>query len=123
MLIGTQRTRTVAGESDAAQEQGLGCSKQFMAALTEVAFKQLEATGRDLELFARSVRPVRCVPSVRPLCSLRLTTSLRTRPRRHAKRSIISTDDVKLCTRRNEALVRFTAAFACSPLVRCCTVR
>ena len=59
-LIG--RSGRAAGIGRAAQEQGLGCSKQFMAALTEVAFKQLEATGRDLELFARCVPAPRCVP-------------------------------------------------------------
>ena len=59
-LIG--RSGRAAGIGRAAQDQGLGCSKQFMAALTEVAFKQLEATGRDLELFARCVPAPRCVP-------------------------------------------------------------
>uniref|UniRef100_A0A8C6GYX2 Centromere protein S n=1 Tax=Mus spicilegus TaxID=10103 RepID=A0A8C6GYX2_MUSSI len=52
-------------------------SKQTIAAISEVTFRQCENFAKDLEMFAR-----------------------------HAKRSTVTTEDVKLLARRNNSLVR-----------------
>ncbi|KAK9718789.1 hypothetical protein K7432_005263 [Basidiobolus ranarum] len=54
---------------------GISITPQFIAALTEMVYKEAETVGTDLEHFAK-----------------------------HAKRSVISPDDVKLCARRNDSL-------------------
>lgn len=51
-------------------------TKEFIATLTETAFKECEALSTDLELFAK-----------------------------HAKRTTVNTDDVKLYCRRNPDLL------------------
>ncbi|KAI9227853.1 MAG: kinetochore component CENP-S-domain-containing protein [Piptocephalis tieghemiana] len=50
-------------------------TRAFVASLTELVYQQAETMGDDLEYFAR-----------------------------HGKRTTISMEDVKLCTRRNESL-------------------
>ncbi|KAI5805094.1 putative apoptosis-inducing TAF9-like domain 1 family protein [Geopyxis carbonaria] len=56
-------------------ELGVNATPQFIGALTEMVWTQLEMTARDLESFAH-----------------------------HANRSTITTDDVLLLARRNEGL-------------------
>ncbi|XP_032750420.1 centromere protein S isoform X2 [Rattus rattus] len=53
-------------------------SKQTIAAISEVTFRQCENFAKDLEMFAR-----------------------------HAKRSTITTDDVKLLSRRSNSLLKY----------------
>lgn len=53
-------------------------SKQTIAAISEVTFRQCENFAKDLEMFAR-----------------------------HAKRSTITTDDVKLLLRRSNSLLKY----------------
>ncbi|XP_052034134.1 centromere protein S [Apodemus sylvaticus] len=53
-------------------------SKQTIAAISEVTFRQCENFAKDLEMFAR-----------------------------HAKRSTISTEDVKLLARRSNSLLKY----------------
>ncbi|KAM4871983.1 centromere protein S isoform 1-T2 [Thomomys bottae] len=53
-------------------------SKQTIAAISELTFRQCENFAKDLEMFAR-----------------------------HAKRSTINTDDVKLLARRSNSLLKF----------------
>lgn len=55
---------------------------QFIAALTELVYSQTETLALDLECFAN-----------------------------HAKRTMISTEDVKLCARKNEGLEAVIADF------------
>ncbi|KAF2800744.1 hypothetical protein K505DRAFT_345006 [Melanomma pulvis-pyrius CBS 109.77] len=55
--------------------QNLNATPQFIGALTELVYTQIENTSRDLETFAK-----------------------------HAGRRIINTDDVMLLARRNEGL-------------------
>lgn len=57
------------------QEQNKAFSRQTIAAITETTFRQCEIFARDLEAFAR-----------------------------HAKRTTVSADDVKLVARRSTAL-------------------
>ncbi|XP_028393673.1 centromere protein S-like [Dendronephthya gigantea] len=57
------------------EETNLRYSKQFIAALTETTFKQIGSFATDLELFAK-----------------------------HAKRTIINSDDVVLISRRSSVL-------------------
>ncbi|KAJ1145185.1 hypothetical protein NDU88_011476, partial [Pleurodeles waltl] len=61
-----------------AEEKQVHFSKQTIAALSEVTFRQCETFARDLEMFAR-----------------------------HAKRSTINAEDVKLLARRSTALFAF----------------
>ncbi|XP_069097299.1 centromere protein S-like isoform X1 [Pleurodeles waltl] len=61
-----------------AEEKQVHFSKQTIAALSEVTFRQCETFARDLEMFAR-----------------------------HAKRSTINAEDVKLLARRSTALFVF----------------
>ncbi|XP_013414802.1 centromere protein S [Lingula anatina] len=58
-----------------AEEEEVTYSRQFIAAVTEAAYKQIQSYGRDLELFAR-----------------------------HAKRMTIQPDDVKLLVRKTPQL-------------------
>ncbi|XP_044524606.1 centromere protein S-like [Gracilinanus agilis] len=60
---------------EAADAKGLKFSKPTIAAISEVTFRQCEHFAKDLEMFAR-----------------------------HAKRSTINTDDVKLLARRSSSL-------------------
>lgn len=53
-------------------------SKQTIAAISEVTFRQCENFAKDLEMFAR-----------------------------HAKRSTVTTEDVKLLARRNNSLLKY----------------
>ncbi|KAL1919811.1 uncharacterized protein VTP21DRAFT_1742 [Calcarisporiella thermophila] len=63
-----------------ASELGMTISPQFVASLADLVYKQAESLAVDLEQFAR-----------------------------HAKRTTITMDDVKLCARRNEALYQLIA--------------
>ncbi|KAM8790139.1 centromere protein S-like isoform 4-T4 [Rhynchonycteris naso] len=60
---------------EVALDQGVQFSRQTIAAISEVTFRQCENFAKDLEMFAR-----------------------------HAKRSTINTEDVKLLARRSNSL-------------------
>ncbi|XP_016818966.1 centromere protein S isoform X1 [Cricetulus griseus] len=64
-------------------------SKQTIAAISEVTFRQCENFAKDLEMFARHSGDCFC-----PL-------------RRHAKRSTVTTEDVKLLARRSNSLLKY----------------
>ncbi|XP_036901170.1 centromere protein S [Sturnira hondurensis] len=64
--------------AEAASDSGVQLSKQTVAAIAEVTFRQCESFARDLEMFAR-----------------------------HAKRSTINTEDVKLLARRSNSLLKY----------------
>ncbi|NXP45326.1 CENPS protein, partial [Heliornis fulica] len=63
---------------DVAEDKGVQLSKQAIAAISEVSFRQCETFAKDLEMFAR-----------------------------HAKRSTINTEDVKLLARRSNSLLKY----------------
>ncbi|XP_075406937.1 centromere protein S isoform X1 [Tenrec ecaudatus] len=63
---------------EVAADREMQFSKQTVAAISEVTFRQCENFAKDLELFAR-----------------------------HAKRSTINTDDVKLLARRSNSLLKY----------------
>ncbi|XP_055471338.1 centromere protein S [Psammomys obesus] len=63
---------------EVALDKQMQFSKQTIAAISEVTFRQCETFAKDLEMFAR-----------------------------HAKRSTISTDDVKLLARRSNSLLKY----------------
>uniref|UniRef100_A0A4X1W8K9 Centromere protein S n=1 Tax=Sus scrofa TaxID=9823 RepID=A0A4X1W8K9_PIG len=69
---------------EVASDKDMPFSKQTIAAISEVTFRQCENFAKDLEMFAR-----------------------------HAKRSTINTEDVKLLARRSNSLVRDESL--CSP--------
>ncbi|XP_035413364.1 centromere protein S isoform X2 [Cygnus atratus] len=60
---------------DVAEDKGVQFSKQAVAAIAEITFRQCENFARDLEMFAR-----------------------------HAKRSTVNSEDVKLLARRSNSL-------------------
>ncbi|XP_004411190.1 PREDICTED: centromere protein S [Odobenus rosmarus divergens] len=60
---------------EVASDRGMPFSKQTIAAVSELTFRQCETFAKDLEMFAR-----------------------------HAKRSTINTEDVKLLARRSNSL-------------------
>uniref|UniRef100_A0A8C9EHY5 Centromere protein S n=1 Tax=Pavo cristatus TaxID=9049 RepID=A0A8C9EHY5_PAVCR len=61
-----------------AEDKGVLFSKQTVAAISEITFRQCENFARDLEMFAR-----------------------------HAKRSTITSEDVKLLARRSNSLLKY----------------
>ncbi|KAM6240773.1 centromere protein S-like [Porphyrio hochstetteri] len=63
---------------DVAEDKGVRLSKQAVAAISEISFRQCENFAKDLEMFAR-----------------------------HAKRSTITTEDVKLLARRSSSLLKY----------------
>ncbi|XP_069730821.1 centromere protein S [Phaenicophaeus curvirostris] len=63
---------------EVAEDKAVQFSKQSLAAIAELAFRQCETFARDLEMFAR-----------------------------HAKRSTITTEDVKLLARRSSSLLKY----------------
>ncbi|XP_030078319.1 centromere protein S [Microcaecilia unicolor] len=63
---------------EVAEEKGIEFSKQTIAAVSEITFSQCEIFAKDLEMFAR-----------------------------HAKRSTINTEDVKLLARRSRSLLNY----------------
>ncbi|KAM6296261.1 centromere protein S [Aegotheles albertisi] len=63
---------------EVAEDKGVQFSKQSIAALSEITFRQCETFARDLEMFAR-----------------------------HAKRSTVTTEDVKLLARRSSSLLKY----------------
>ncbi|KAM8790138.1 centromere protein S-like isoform 3-T3 [Rhynchonycteris naso] len=65
---------------EVALDQGVQFSRQTIAAISEVTFRQCENFAKDLEMFAR-----------------------------HAKRSTINTEDVKLLARRSNSLQKYIA--------------
>ncbi|XP_064446017.1 centromere protein S isoform X3 [Mirounga angustirostris] len=87
-------------------------SKQTIAAVSELTFRQCETFAKDLEMFARyPVRTV-CWPLYLLLRIQRcLLTPVRKVStyfwRRHAKRSTINTEDVKLLARRSNSLLKY----------------
>ncbi|XP_050178625.1 centromere protein S [Myiozetetes cayanensis] len=60
------------------EDKDVQFSKQSIAAISEITFRQCETFARDLEMFAR-----------------------------HAKRSTINTEDVKLLARRSSSLLKY----------------
>nr|XP_012804433.2 centromere protein S-like [Jaculus jaculus] len=64
--------------NEVALDKEVQFSKQTIAAISEVTFQQCEHFAKDLEMFAR-----------------------------HAKRSTISTEDVKLLARRSNSLLKY----------------
>ncbi|KAI9143912.1 putative apoptosis-inducing TAF9-like domain 1 family protein [Paraphysoderma sedebokerense] len=67
---------------DEADNLDVEITPHFIAALTEVVYKQIETMAIDVEFFAK-----------------------------HNKRTTISSDDVKLCARRNEDLYNKLSEF------------
>lgn len=65
------------GEVCGQVEEGTSFSREVVAILTETAFKQADMLATDLELFAK-----------------------------HAKRSTVSVEDVRLCARRSPSLLQ-----------------
>ncbi|NXI66394.1 CENPS protein, partial [Anseranas semipalmata] len=63
---------------DVAEDKGVQFSKQTIAAISEITFRQCENFARDLEMFAR-----------------------------HAKRSTVTSEDVKLLARRSNSLLKY----------------
>ncbi|KFP26432.1 Centromere protein S, partial [Colius striatus] len=63
---------------EVAEDKDMQFSKQAIAAVSEITFRQCETFAKDLEMFAR-----------------------------HAKRSTITTDDVKLLARRSNSLLNY----------------
>ncbi|XP_030319767.1 centromere protein S [Calypte anna] len=63
---------------EVAEDKKMEFSKQTIAALSEITFRQCESFAKDLEMFAR-----------------------------HAKRSTVTTDDVKLLARRSNSLLKY----------------
>ncbi|NWS71324.1 CENPS protein, partial [Crotophaga sulcirostris] len=63
---------------DVAEDKEVQFSKQTVAAIAEITFRQCEIFAKDLEMFAR-----------------------------HAKRSTINTEDVKLLARRSNSLLKY----------------
>ncbi|NXS97623.1 CENPS protein, partial [Jacana jacana] len=63
---------------DVAEDKDMQFSKQTIAAISEITFRQCENFARDLEMFAR-----------------------------HAKRSTVTTEDVKLLARRSTSLLKY----------------
>ncbi|XP_034974224.2 centromere protein S isoform X1 [Zootoca vivipara] len=70
---------TVAGLcEEVSQDKEIQFSKQTIAAISEIAFRQCEYFAKDLEMFAR-----------------------------HAKRSTVNLEDVKLLARRSKSLLKY----------------
>ncbi|NXL41385.1 CENPS protein, partial [Podilymbus podiceps] len=63
---------------DVAEDKAMQFSKQSIAAISEITFRQCESFAKDLEMFAR-----------------------------HAKRSTVTTEDVKLLARRSNSLLKY----------------
>ncbi|XP_038602470.1 centromere protein S-like [Tachyglossus aculeatus] len=63
---------------EVAEDKGMHFSKQAVAAISEITFRQCEIFAKDLEMFAR-----------------------------HAKRSTVNTEDVKLLARRSNSLLNY----------------
>ncbi|NXC03743.1 CENPS protein, partial [Orthonyx spaldingii] len=60
------------------EDKGVQFSKQSIAAISEITFRQCEIFAKDLEMFAR-----------------------------HAKRTTVNTEDVKLLARRSSSLLKY----------------
>ncbi|NWW49192.1 CENPS protein, partial [Pedionomus torquatus] len=63
---------------DVAEDKEMQFSKQTIAAISEITFRQCETFAKDLEMFAR-----------------------------HAKRSTVTIEDVKLLARRSTSLLKY----------------
>ncbi|XP_067423493.1 centromere protein S isoform X2 [Emydura macquarii macquarii] len=63
---------------EVAEDKGIQFSKQTIAAISEITFRQCEIFAKDLEMFAR-----------------------------HGKRTTINSEDVKLLARRSNSLLRY----------------
>ncbi|XP_063210264.1 centromere protein S isoform X1 [Chroicocephalus ridibundus] len=63
---------------EVAEDKDVQFSKQTIAAISEITFRQCENFAKDLEMFAR-----------------------------HAKRSTVTTEDVKLLARRSNSLLKY----------------
>ncbi|XP_054705343.1 centromere protein S isoform X2 [Grus americana] len=63
---------------DVAEDKDMQFSKQAIAAISEITFRQCDNFAKDLEMFAR-----------------------------HAKRSTVNTEDVKLLARRSNSLLKY----------------
>nr|XP_033778661.1 centromere protein S [Geotrypetes seraphini] len=63
---------------EVAEDKEIEFSKQTIAAISDITFSQCEIFAKDLEMFAR-----------------------------HAKRSTINTEDVKLLARRSQSLLKY----------------
>lgn len=71
-----------------------GFSREIIATVTEAAFNQSQLLAWDIEAFAKSVNTPNHDPTSITLSSLR-----------HAKRTVITPEDVRLCCRRNNDLL------------------
>ncbi|XP_059547304.1 centromere protein S isoform X1 [Myotis daubentonii] len=88
---------------EVASDKEVQLSRQTIAAISEVTFRQCESFAKDLEMFAR------LLPR-EPLTSLRGSGRLGDicpRSLLHAKRSTINTEDVKLLARRSNSLLKY----------------
>ncbi|KAM7139379.1 centromere protein S [Macrochelys suwanniensis] len=63
---------------EVAEDKDIQFSKQTIAAISEITFRQCEVFAKDLEMFAR-----------------------------HGKRTVINSEDVKLLARRSNSLLRY----------------
>ncbi|KAI9828106.1 MAG: hypothetical protein M1832_003633 [Thelocarpon impressellum] len=80
----------------------VNATPQFIGALTEMVWAQIEGVSQDLETFAKYPSfPLYSPPSPLPLQRRSATDQLL---QRHANRTTITTDDVLLLARRNEGL-------------------
>lgn len=70
-------------------------SRELVAVITETTFKQAQLLATDLELFAKYVHDL-----------LRISNHVLSLYR-HAKRSTVSVEDVRLCSRRSPSLSEF----------------
>ncbi|XP_023601806.1 centromere protein S [Myotis lucifugus] len=88
---------------EVASDKEVQLSRQTIAAISEVTFRQCESFAKDLEMFARLL-PRERITSLRgsgmlgDICPSSLL---------HAKRSTINTEDVKLLARRSNSLLKY----------------
>ncbi|XP_077787517.1 centromere protein S isoform X1 [Podarcis muralis] len=101
-LSDTQRLKaachyTVAGLcEEVSQDKEIQFSKQTIAAISEITFRQCEIFAKDLEMFARLLQSATRMRSTRSASNPR-----------HAKRSTINLEDVKLLARRSKSLLKY----------------
>ncbi|XP_065711314.2 centromere protein S isoform X1 [Patagioenas fasciata] len=82
---------------EVAEDKDVQFSKQTIAAISEITFRQCENFAKDLEMFARWVLEHLTVTKASFAC-VQL---------QHAKRSTVTTEDVKLLARRSNSLLKY----------------